>query len=539
MDYGNGGRQSDSDKEEQFVKTPLTPLALADRAFKYYDRRLAILDGEYQDTYGSWAKRIFRLARALKAAGVREGDRVATLMPNTRYMLDMFYAVPWIGGILVPLNTRLVSEDYGYILAHSGASILVVDSNLWPAVESLGDRLPEVWITGSRIEGYPDYDRLLQEYSDEPIALPEINEDDTMTLNYTSGTTARPKGVELTHRNLLINAMDFAYHLNVGIGDVYLHTLPMFHANGWGGVWAVSGVGGVHVTLPKVEGNIIWELIRRHGVSRMCGAPAVLNMILQTAKTQEVTKPLRVATAGAPPPAAIIERMESLGFQVLHVYGLTEVSPFITVSEWIPEEKSDLVENRAQRSAYQGVAQILAGEVRVVRPDGHDVEENGQDMGEIICRGNVVMKGYYRQPEETAKAIRNGWFHTGDLAVVHDDHYIEIRDREKDVIISGGENISSVEVESVLFRHPSVQDAAAIGVPHQKWGETVKAIVVAKPGLTPTEAEIIAFCRDNMAHFKAPTSVDFVTELPRTASGKVQKFVLREPYWAERVKRIN
>ena len=521
------------------MKTPLTPLAMAQRAFKYYDRRLAIIDGENRDTYGSWAKRIFQAARALKAAGIRPGDRVAALMPNTRSMLDMFYAVPWIGGILVPLNTRLVTEDYGYILAHSGARVLVVDSNLWPAVEPLGDKLPEVWMSGSRIEGRPEYDALLQDYSAEPIALPEIDEDDTMTLNYTSGTTARPKGVELTHRNLLVNAMDFAYHLTVRIGDVYLHTLPMFHVNGWGGVWAVSGVGGVHVTLPKVEGGKIWDLIRRHGVTRMCGAPAVLNMMLQAADTNGVDKPIRVGTAGAPPPAAIIERMEALGFQVLHVYGLTEVSPFITVSEWIPEEKKDPVERRAQRSARQGVAQILAGDIRVVRPDGRDVLENGQDMGEIICRGNVVMKGYYQQPEDTANAIRDGWFHTGDLAVVHDDHYIEIRDREKDVIISGGENISSVEVESVLFRHPSVGDTAVIGVPHETWGETVKAIVVAKPGLNPTEAEIIAFCRDNLAHFKAPTSVDFVKELPRTASGKVQKFVLRESYWAGRDRRVN
>ncbi len=521
------------------MKTPLTPLALAERAFKYYDRRLAVIDGDREDTYGTWSRRIFQLARALKATGIKPGDRVAALMPNTGAMLDIFYAVPWIGAILVPLNTRLATDDYGYILEHSGSRVLVVDSNLWTQVEPLGERLPEVWVTGAPIHGRPEYYSLLSRYSGDPIPLPDIDEDDTMTLNYTSGTTARPKGVELTHRNLLMNAIDFAYHLGVAMGDVYLHTLPMFHVNGWGGVWAVSGVGGVHVTLPKVDGSRIWELIHRHGVTRMCGAPAVLNMMLQVADTPRVTKPVRVATAGAPPPAAIIERMEALGFQVLHVYGLTEVSPFITVSEWLPEETKDPVELRVVRSARQGVAQILAGEIRVVRSDGQDVTPNGEDMGEIICRGNVVMKGYYKQPQETAKAIRDGWFHTGDLAVVHEDHYIEIRDREKDIIISGGENISSVEVESVLFRHPAVQDAAVIGVPHEKWGETVKAIIVLKPGMGPTADEIIGFCREHMAHFKAPTTVDFYQELPRTASGKVQKFVLRESYWKGKAKRIN
>ncbi len=515
------------------MNAPLTPLALAERAFKYYDKRLAIIDGGRRETYADWSRRVFQAARALKSAGIRPGDRVAVLMPNTIDMLDMFYAVPWVGGVLVPLNTRLIAEDYAYILQHSGSRLLIVDGGLWPLVASLQDKLPPVWIAGQPMDGHSSYQAQLISQSDEPLPLPDIHEDDTMTLNYTSGTTARPKGVELTHRNLLINAVDFAFHLQVGLGDVYLHTLPMFHVNGWGGVWAVTGVGGVHVTLPKVDGKSIWGAIQDYRITRLCGAPTVLNFIIQAAEGAHVEHSVRIATAGAPPPAAIIERMESLGFEILHVYGLTEVSPFITVSEWLPEERQAPIEARAVRSARQGVSQLLAGEIRVVKPDGTDVKEDGQDLGEIVCRGNVVMKGYYQQPEATARVIRDGWFHSGDLAVIHPDHYIEIRDREKDMIISGGENISSVEVEAILYRHPAVQDAGVIGVPHNTWGETVKAIVVVKVGASVSGDDIIQFCRDHLAHFKAPTSVDFVDQLPRTASGKVQKFVLREPYWSK------
>lgn len=521
------------------MNSPLTPLALAERAFKYYDQRLAIIEGDEQLTYAQWSARIFQWARALRGWGVRPGDRVATLIPNSGPMLDLFYAVPWIGAILVPLNTRLAAEDYGYILAHSGASLLIVDRGLWPLLEPTSDRLPAVWTVGGPVEGYPECQSILKDYSRDPMPRVAVNENDTITLNYTSGTTARPKGVELSHRNVLINAVDFAYHLKVALGDVYLHTLPMFHVNGWGGVWAVTGVGGVHVMVPKVDGPHIHDAIVRHRVTRLCGAPAVLNMIVEAQAGDSVATPVLVATAGAPPPAAIIERMDALGFQILHVYGLTEVAPFITVSEWLPEERHLPVGPRAMRAARQGISLLLSGELRVVNSDGQDVAEDGEEMGEIICRGNVVMTGYYKDPEATAKAIRDGWFHTGDLAVVHPDHYVEIRDREKDVIISGGENISSVQVESVLYRHPAIREAAVIGVPHERWGETPKAIVVLQAGACVTADAIIQFCRDHLAHFKAPTSVEFVNELPRTASGKVQKFHLREPYWSGRFKRVN
>ncbi len=521
------------------MKTPLTPLSLADRAFKYRDRRLAVIDGDQQQTYGDWARRIFQVARALMDAGIKPGDRVAALMPNTGPMLDLFYAVPWIGAILVPLNTRLAADDYAYILRHSGSRLVVVDRTLWPLLVPLQDALPTVWVSRGSVAGLLQYETVLSRFSPDPLPVPSIDEDATMTLNYTSGTTARPKGVELTHRNLMTNAVDFAFHLQIGLGDVYLHTLPMFHVNGWGGVWAVTGVGGVHVTLPKVDGTQIWQLIRQHGITRMCGAPAVMNIMINSPDAARVEHAVRLGTAGAPPPASIIERMESLGFDILHVYGLTEVSPFITVSEWLPEERHLPVAERARQSARQGIPQLLSGEVRVVRPDDTQVAEDGEEMGEIVCRGNVVMKGYYQDPDATAKALRGGWFHTGDLAVVHPDHYIEIRDRDKDVIISGGENISSVEVESVLYRHPAIQDAAVIGVPDAKWGETVKAIVVLKEDMAVDSSEIIRFCRDHMAHFKAPTSVDIVAELPRTASGKVQKFILREPYWKKTPKRVN
>lgn len=521
------------------MNIPLTPLQFAERAFKYFEQRVAIVDGEDRVTYKEWAGRIFQGARALQAMGIRPGDRVAALMPNTGTMLDLFYAVPWIGAILVPLNTRLAADDYAYILEHSGARLLMVDVRLWPLVEPIRRGLPTVWTVGGWVEGCSRYESMREQHAGDPLPLPPLQEDDTVTINYTSGTTARPKGVELTHRNIVINAVDFAYHLQVGLGDVYLHTLPMFHVNGWGGVWAVTGVGGVHVPLPVMDGPKIWAAIRRHGVTHLCGAPAVLGMVVEAADGAPLPRSVRATTAGAPPPAAIIERMEAAGFKVLHVYGLTEVSPFITVSEWLPEEREWPARQRATRSSRQGIALLLSGDLRVVRPDGQDVAEDGEEMGEIICRGNVVMKGYYRDPEATAKAIREGWFYTGDLAVVHPDHYVEIRDRAKDVIISGGENISSVEVEAVLYGHPAVREVAVIGVPHDRWGETPMAVVALRDGAQVTGDALIRFCRDHLAHFKAPTAVSFVEALPRTASGKVQKFQLREPYWSGRDKRVN
>jgi fatty-acyl-CoA synthase len=345
----------------------------------------------------------------------------------------------------------------------------------------------------------------------------------------------------MTHRGNYLNAANFMYHLNVVHDDVYLHTLPMFHANGWGGVWAITAAGGTHVCVRKVDPPLILELFESKQISLLCGAPTVVNILVNDPHAREVeikTSP-RMATAGAPPAAALIHKaQEILGLNMMHVYGLTETSPFILYCEWKKEFAGMLADEQATIKARQGIELAFNGETKVVRQDGEEVAWNGQELGEIVTRGNVVMAGYYKDPVTTAAAIRDGWFHTGDLAVTHPDGYIEIQDRAKDLIISGGENISSTEVEGVLYKHPAVLETAVIAIPDEKWGEVPKAIIVLKPEATATEAEIIEFCRANMAHFKAPKAVGFVDALPKTATGKLQKYRLREMYWSG-PKRVN
>ena len=359
----------------------------------------------------------------------------------------------------------------------------------------------------------------------------DVKEDDLLSLNYTSGTTAKPKGVMITHRNAWMNVMDTLVHFHLTVDDRYLWTLPMFHANGWTFVWIITAVGGKHICLPKVEPARVFDLIREENVGWLCAAPTVLISLAGASKEVrgEVPGGVHVVTAGAPPAAATIERMEGeFGWEVTQVYGLTETSPFLTICEPRPEHASRSTSERAVIKALTGVEMIGACELRVVDGDGKDVPADGQTLGEIVARGNVIMKGYYNDPEATKKVMGDGWFHTGDAAVMHPDGYAEIRDRIKDVIISGGENISSIEVEGVLLRHPAVLEAAIVGLPHEKWGEAPFAYVVLKPGASATEAELIAFTRDRLAHFKAPHGVTFVDELPKTATGKIQKFVLRK-----------
>ncbi|MDA8194957.1 MAG: long-chain-fatty-acid--CoA ligase [Thermaerobacter sp.] len=518
---------------------PVSPLEFGRRAFKLYGSRLAVVDGPYRATYTELAERVYRLASQIQRS-VGPGDRVAILAPNSHEMLEAFYGVPWGGAVLVPLNTRLSAEDYAYILNHSGSRLLIVDHRLLDLVSPALDSLPElpVVVVGAAGSGRADYEAWLAEGDPTPHPYPLDDENRMITLNYTSGTTSRPKGVMLTHRNTFLNALQFIIHLRLEMGDSYLHTLPMFHVNGWGDVWAVSAMGAVQVCLARVEGEVMWHLIEQERVSVLCGAPAVLNMLASTPHAPPA-RPLRIATAGAPPPASLIARLAAEEIDILHVYGLTEVSPWITVSEVWPEERRLPAAQRAAKMACQGVEQLLAGEVKVVRPDGSPVRWDGQELGEIVNRGNLVMEGYFQQPEATAEAISDGWFHTGDLAVVHPDGYIQIRDRAKDIIISGGENISSVEVEDVLYRHPAIYEAAVVAVPDPKWGETPKAFLVVKPGETVSEDEIRQFCREHLAHFKVPTSFEMISGLPRTASGKVQKYVLRQPYWANQPNQVN
>jgi fatty-acyl-CoA synthase len=385
--------------------------------------------------------------------------------------------------------------------------------------------------SGPRRPGWLDYEELLNGAGRRTAERPAISERDLLTINYTSGTTSRPKGVMITHRNAYMNIVGTLIHLPMTPADRYLWTLPMFHANGWTFTWLVTAVGGLHVCVPKIDPVLVFDLIVRERITMLCAAPTVLIALANAPEDARRTAPrgVRVVTAGAPPAAATIQRMEGdFGWQLTQVYGLTETSPFITVCEPRPEHQQLSPEDRAVVKARQGVELATSGELLVVDADGKEVPHDGATLGEIVVRGNVVMEGYYNDPAATAEAMRGGWFHSGDAAVVHPDGYVEIRDRFKDVIISGGENISSVEVEGVLLRHPSVMEAAVVGVPDEKWGETPHAFIVLKAGLAATDEELREFTRSCLAHFKVPRTFTFVAELPKTATGKIQKFVLRE-----------
>ena len=515
------------------METPLTPLEFMRRTRRLHPQREAVVDGDLRLTYEQFFDRCDRWSAALQQLGVRPGDRVAYIAPNVHQQLESFYAVPQIGAVLVPINFRLTPDDFGYIIEHSGATVVCATAEYLDAVDGIRDRIPGVEhlvaLTGSK-PGWLDYETAVKRQAPE-FTRPEIAEGDLLTINYTSGTTARPKGVMITHRNAYLNAIGTIIHLRLGIGDRYLWTLPMFHANGWTFVWVVTAVGATHICLPKPDPGVVFRLIREEHVSWLCAAPTVLIGLANAPAElrRDVPRGVHVVTAGAPPAAATIERLESdLGWEVIQVYGLTETSPFITICDPLPEHATLSAAERAVVKARQGVELITSGDLRVVDTEtGEEVPHDGMTIGEIVVRGNVVLKGYYHDPEATDKAIRNGWFHSGDAAVVHPDGYAEIRDRIKDVIISGGENISSVEVEGCLLRHPAVQEVAVVGVPHERWGEAPCALVVLKAGQSATDQEIKDFARSRLAHFKAPQSVTFVDELPKTATGKIQKYILR------------
>lgn len=515
------------------METPLSPLEFARRTRRLYPDREAVVDGDLRLTYREFFARTDRWSAALQALDVKPGDRVAYIAPNTHAQLESFYSVPQVGAVLVPMNYRLTPDDFVYIINHSGATVVCADEEHVPQVESVRGQLPNVRhfvaLRGAA-PGWLDYEQTLA--AADPTFNPSPrDEDDLLTINYTSGTTARPKGVMITHRNAYMNIVGTLLHLRLGLTDRYLWTLPMFHANGWTFTWTVTAAGACHICLPKVEPARAFELARREGVTWLCAAPTVL--ISLAGATEEMRRDLprgvRVITAGAPPAAATIERMErDLGWEITQAYGLTETSPFITICEPLPEHAAMHLEERALIKARQGVELLTSGEVRVLDPDGKEVPADGTTMGEICVAGNVVMKGYYQDPEATERAMGDGWFHSGDAAVVHPDGYLEIRDRIKDVIISGGENISSVEVEGCLLRHPAVQEVAIVGMHDDKWGEAPHAFVVLRPGATATQQELIDFTRERLAHFKAPKEVHFVATLPLTATGKIQKFVLRQ-----------
>jgi fatty-acyl-CoA synthase len=526
------------------MRVPLLVTDFLRRAAKLYPAKLAVVDGDRRFTYRELQARAVRLANALRGLGIGQGDRVCILSPNSHFFLESFYGTSLIGAVLVPLNYRLIAADHEYILNHAGVRCVLVDREYTAIVDEIRPRLKTVehWISagdsGSAAPGWVDWEAWVGAAGDAPPPPPPvaIDEDDLVSINYTSGTTARPKGVMMTHRNCYLNAYNLIAHLGVRHDDVELWTFPMFHCNGWGGVYALTAQGGTHVVLRTIDARTIYELIAREGVTFACMAPAVLRAILDypdKAAHAIRTRP-RFTVAGAPPPAAFIERLETeLGWQFLQIYGLTETAPLLTVSG---PDFATRAHDWARR-AHAGVEGIGV-EIVIMDAEGKLVPQDGESVGEVCARSNVVFKGYWEQPDETAAAIRDGWFHTGDLAVWDEIGNVNIVDRKKDVIISGGENISSPEIEDALYKHPAVVECAVIGVPDKKWGETPKALVVLRSGQHATEEELLAFCRERLAHFKCPTSVEFIPELPRTATGKLQKFKLREQYW-QGTRRVN
>ena len=510
------------------MKVPLTIIDHLERAEVVYGPRTIVVD-EPDQPAAPWpaltATRLAETARAQAAAldrlGIGVGERVAVVSQNSARLLAAFWGVSASGRVLVPVNFRLNSAEVEYIVEHSGASMVLIDPEL-------DESLARVTAKHRYVIG-AESDDVLYAFDTEPVPW-EPDEDATATINYTSGTTARPKGVQLTHRNLWVNATTFALHARVTDRDVYLHTLPMFHCNGWGMTYGVTGMGAQHVVLRKVDGAEILRRVDEYGVTLMCGAPAVVSAVLDAAQQWDGPIPghgrTRVVVAGAPPPTRTIERIETeLGWEFLQIYGLTETSPLMVMNHQRAEYDDLSPAERAKRLGRAG-APVLGARVRI---DEH---------GEVLARSNVVLEGYWNQPEATTEAIVDGWFHTGDGGTIDDDGYLSISDRKKDVIISGGENVSSIEVEDALCSHTDVAEAAVIGVPDEKWGETVKGLVVLVPGSAVTEADLIAHCRDRLAHYKCPTSVELRDELVRTSTGKLQKFKLRAPYWEGHTRQV-
>jgi len=510
------------------MKVPFSTADFLDRAVQIFGDRVGVIDEPTVDdslgqlTYAEFARRVRALQAGLDELGIEVGERVAVVSPNSARLLELFFAVPGSGRVLVPINFRLRAEEVEYIVDHSGATVLLVD----PSLEELGT------ITAKhRFTLGANSDEALLRFDREPRAWAP-DEDATATINYTSGTTARPKGVQITHRNIWVNAITFGLHSGVNDWDVYLHTLPMFHCNGWGMLYTAAGLGVPQVVLRKVDGPDILRRVEQHGVTFMCAAPAVVNAVLDASKDWQGPIPgagrtTRVICAGAPPPTKTIERIErDLGWEFIQIYGLTETSPLLTINRRRREWADLPIEEAAPKLGRAGSPAIG---VRL------DVSE----AGEVLARSNVVLQGYWNQPEASADALAGDWFHTGDGGWVDEEGYLTISDRKKDVIITGGENVSSIEVEDCIYGLDGVAECAVIGVPDEKWGETIKAIVVRGPGSEVSEADVIAHCKKRMAGFKAPTSVDFVDVIPRTATGKVQKFKLREPYWTDRTRQVN
>ncbi len=511
--------------------TPLSPVSFLERSSIAFADRPAIVDGHYRFTYSEMWDRAQRLAGALIAHGVRPGDRVAVLAPNTRVLLEPHNGVPLAGAVLVALNQRLSANELSYIVNHSEARVLIYDHAWEEQASTIAEQAPHD-ITLIRADGPDDqYEPMIADADPKQVRV--TDERDLISLNYTSGTTGQPKGVMYQHRGAYLNALSNAFHAGLDTSSVFLWTLPMFHCNGWTFTWAATAAGATHLCMRELTAANVWDAIRNEGVTHFNGAPTVLTMIAHDEAARQGPAPQKVeaATGGAPPSPTILAEMAELNINVTHLYGLTETYGPLTICQWQPQWDNLPPDEQARIRARQGVGMLASDHIRVLDIAGNDVPADGQTMGQVAARGNNLMSGYYKDPEATANAMPGGWFRTGDVGVMHADGYIELKDRSKDIIISGGENISSIEVEQAITRHPAVLEVAVIGEPDEKWGEVPVAYVTPKPGAEATEEDIINHVKETIARYKAPKRVVF-TDLPKTSTGKIQKFVLRDKAWA-------
>jgi len=520
---------------EKVYRTELSPVSFLRRSAFVYPDKVAVVHGERRYSYREFHERVNRLASALAGAGVDAGDRVAFLCPNIPALLEAHFAVPAAGAVLVAINTRLAAGEVASILEHAGARIVFCDHELVGLVEGCDVDIVRVDDTGAPGDPYEDF---LATGSPQPFERPLIDEEQTISINYTSGTTGRPKGVMYTHRGAYLNALMEALQSNLRPESVQLWVVPMFHCNGWCFPWAVTAMGARHVCTRRVDPAAMWDLFDAEAITHYNGAPTVHVGLVNHPAAHRLEREVTVTTGGAPPSPTLLARMAALNLHPVHVYGLTETYAPYTVCE--NQQAWDALDDeaRAHRLGRQGVHNIVSDPIRVVDDQMTDVPRDGATLGEVVMRGNNVMKGYFQAPDATATAFAGGWFHSGDLGVWHPDGYIELRDRKKDIIISGGENISTIEIEHTICRHPAVLECAVIAIPDERWGERPKAFVTLTDGARPSEREIIDFCRELIAHFKCPAAVEF-GPLPKTSTGKVQKYVLREREWARHDKRIN
>ncbi|MDJ1184906.1 acyl--CoA ligase family protein [Roseofilum casamattae] len=528
----------------------LTPQCFLDRSARVFADKVAIAYGEQQWTYAQFATRVNQLANALQEWGLEKGDRVAFLCPNIPPLIEAHFAIPLAGGILIAINSRLAPKDIAYILNDSGARVLCVDTELSALIAPIREELTHLEAIINIVDEQAnvsaeklselDYETFLAQGSPEPVASSLDSENDPITINYTSGTSGQPKGVVYSHRAVYLNAMGMALEIGMNNRSVYLWTLPMFHCNGWCFPWGVVAVGGTHICLRKFTPKTALSLMMSEKVTHFCGSPTLLIMLAndRTIDRLQLDNTITTIVGGAPPSPSLIEKMESLGIHLIHGYGLTETYGPHTLCVWQAPWNDLSLEEQAKIKARQGVATVHATHLRVVDEAMNDVPADGETLGEVVMRGNNVMQGYFNDPEATESACRGGWFHSGDLAVMHPGGYIELRDRAKDIIISKGMNISTIEIEQAMYKHPAVLEVAAIAIPDKARGEVPKVFVKLKPETTATEDELLQFVRQHLAQFKWPKAIEF-TDLPKTATGKVQKYLLRQNEWGDRDKQIN